>query len=253
MADLRLVPLGVGDAFAATRYTQGLALEFQGQWLLVDCPHPIRKMMREAGSAAGLPLDVDRVLGVALTHLHADHASGLEDFGYYSYFALARKATLVAHPRVLDHLWDGLLSAGMGEMLSEPGARPARRNLWDYFQVQAIEESRPVTLGPFQIECRPTIHSIFTTAFRIQAGGRKIGISADTAFDPSLIAWLDEAHLVVHEATTHVQAGLHTHYDQLLTLPSKLKKKIRLVHFPDEFNVETSAIPALRQGECLIV
>ena len=29
--------------------------------------------MREASESSGIPIDVDRVAGVALTHLHADH------------------------------------------------------------------------------------------------------------------------------------------------------------------------------------
>ena len=33
-----------------------LALEAEGSWLLVDCPHPLRKMLREASARAGLSL-----------------------------------------------------------------------------------------------------------------------------------------------------------------------------------------------------
>ena len=73
------IPLGIGDAFSALHYGACLAIEHEGRWLLVDCPHPIRKMMREGGIAAGLPeLDVGNFEGLVLTHLHADHASGLE-------------------------------------------------------------------------------------------------------------------------------------------------------------------------------
>src|SRR5262249_4736515 len=70
---LRMIPLGVGDAFSAVYYSSCLALEAEGAWLLIDCPHPIRKVLREGGAAAGVPLDVDRFTAVVLTHLHADH------------------------------------------------------------------------------------------------------------------------------------------------------------------------------------
>ncbi len=84
MSEVRLIPLGVGDAFSALNYTTCLALGVDDDWLLIDCPHPVRKMLREGSTAAGLPLDLDRVLAVAISHLHADHCSGLEDYGFYS-------------------------------------------------------------------------------------------------------------------------------------------------------------------------
>ncbi len=44
--------------------------------------------------AAGVPIDLDRVSGVALTHLHADHCTGLEDYGFYWYYILGQRARL---------------------------------------------------------------------------------------------------------------------------------------------------------------
>ncbi len=75
---LSFIPLGVGDAFSTRFCSSSLALEAEGR-LLVDCPHPIRKMLKEAGDGSGVELDVHRVSGVALTHLHADRSSGLAD------------------------------------------------------------------------------------------------------------------------------------------------------------------------------
>src|SRR5688572_11934083 len=86
---LHFIPLGVGDAFSALHYSFCLALQAEGQTLLIDCPHPIRKILRE-----GSTLDVGDLSGVVLTHLHADHSSGLEGLGYFSFFALGRKAPL---------------------------------------------------------------------------------------------------------------------------------------------------------------
>jgi ribonuclease BN (tRNA processing enzyme) len=224
--------------------TPPASLEAEGAWLLVDCPHPIRKILRESGAAAGVPLDVDQFTAVALTHLHADHASGLEGFGYYSHFALRRRARLAIHPRVAGRLWDGHLAAGMEQLMPQAGAVPHPMRLEDYFEVAPLDATRPVAVGPFAIECRPTIHHIPTTALRIQAGGRRLGISADTAFDPDLIAWLAEADLVIHETNL----GVHTPYERLAALPADLRRKMRLIHYPDAFDTASSAIEALQQG-----
>lgn len=235
---LSFVPLGVGDAFSARWYSTCLAVEHDGHRLLVDCPHPIRKVLRESAD-----LDVGDFDAVVVTHLHADHASGLEGFGYFSHFVLGRKARLVTHPDVLARLWDGHLSAGMERLIDARAHQPRDMHLHDYFDATPL--AGPTTIGPFTIEPRLTIHHVPTTALRIRAGGRTLGYSADTAFDPTLIKWLSSADLVVHETNY----GAHTPYAKLAALPGELRAKMRLIHYPDDFDVDGSAIACLRQGE----
>ena len=251
MPDIRLIPLGVGDAFTARHYTTCLALGVDDSWLLIDCPHPVRKMWREASlSAMGEPFDLDRVVGVAITHLHADHASGLEDFAYFAYFGLKRRATWLAHPEVSARLWDGLLSAGMGRSRISSDGATTRRRLEDYVDLIALDDSKPVEFGPFTIECRPTMHSIPTTAFRIRVAGRTFAFSADSAHDLALIEWLSPADLIVHEATTLDESLVHTPYARLAELPEGLRAKMRLSHLPDDFDADSSLIEVLKEGRC---
>ncbi len=236
---LAFVPLGVGDAFSALRYSSCLAVEADGEWLLIDCPHPIRKMLRDAG----LAVDLGAIHGVALTHLHADHASGLEGYGYFTHFVCGRPARLVAHADVIARLWDGHLAAGM-EQLMQPGGAITSRSMGDYFTWQPVAEDAPAMIGPFTIECRRTIHHIPTTAFRIRAAGRCLGYSADTAYDDALIAWLSDADLIVHETNL----GVHTPYEKLAALPAPLRAKMRLIHYTDQFDVAASVIEPLLEG-----
>jgi ribonuclease BN (tRNA processing enzyme) len=253
MAEVRIIPLGVGEAFTARHYTTCLAMGVGDVWMLVDCPHPVRKLLREGSHAAGLPFDLDRVRGVALSHLHADHCSGLEEFGYYCYYALGRRARVLAHPEVSAKMWDGLLLAGMGEMRIDPAAPPEIKRLDDYFDVTALSTTQAVAFGPFSVECRLTIHPIPTTAFRITAAGRVFGFSADTAHDPSLIAWLEPCDLIAHEVTSRPASKVHTPYDHLAALPESLRARMRLFHYPDDFDTDASVIEPLHQGRVYAV
>jgi ribonuclease BN (tRNA processing enzyme) len=252
MSAVLLIPVGVGEAFAARYYTSCLALGVDDEWLLIDCPHPARKMLREASIAAGLskPLDIDCIHAAAVSHLHADHCCGLEGFGYYTFFALGRRAKLLMHPDASARLWDGLLAAGMELVQAKPDAPPSQKHLGDFFELIDLNQSQSVKCGPFSIECRRTIHSVPTYAFRITAGKRVLGYSADTAYDPTLIEWLAPADLIVHEATTMIHTGVHTPYEKLAALPESLRSKMRLTHYPDDFDVDSSVIEALRQGRC---
>jgi ribonuclease BN (tRNA processing enzyme) len=250
MSTVQLIPMGVGEAFSARHYTSCLALGVDDHWLLIDCPHPLRKMLHEGSIAAGLakPLDIDQFTAAAVTHLHADHCCGLEDFGYYSVIALGRRAKLLMHPEASARLWDGLLAAGMEMVQAKPDAPPARMNLADYFELIDLDTNRPIECGPFAIECRRTIHAVPTFALRITAGGRVLGFSADTGYDPGLIEWLSAADLIVHEATSMTHSGVHTPYEKLAALPESLRAKMRLTHLPDDFDAESSVIEPLREG-----
>jgi ribonuclease BN (tRNA processing enzyme) len=241
---LSFVTLGVGDAFSAKHYSSCLAVESDGAWLLVDCPHPIRKILHESGQAAGVPLDVGNFSAVAITHLHADHCSGLEGFLYFASFVLQQRPLVLTHPHVAARLWSGHLAAGMEQLMPSADARPERKQIGDYTDLSLLSTERAVTVGPFSIECHLTVHHIPTTALRIRAGGRCLGISADTAYDVGLLAWLGEADLVVHETNY----GVHTPYEKLAALPETKRAKMRLIHYPDDFDTNASVIEPLVQG-----
>lgn len=240
---LEFTPLGVGDAFSARWYSSCLLVEHGESRLLIDCPHPIRKMVHEAESLRERRIDLDRIDAVVLTHIHADHCSGLESFAFYFRFALGRRVRLLAHATVLERLWDDCLRAGMDALLGPSGQLSVMR-FEDYFEPLELDFSRPITEGPFDVECRPTRHHIPTTALRISAGGCSLGYSADTAFDPGLIDWLADCDRIVHETNL----GTHTPYERLAALPAEIRDKMYLIHFDDRFDASNSMIEPLRQG-----
>lgn len=125
-----------------------------------------------------------------------------------------------------------------------PTGPASDKHLEDDFDVRPLSEHAATELGPFRIECRKTVHHIPTTALRIDAEGRTLGLSADTAFDPSLIDWLSEAELFLHETNR----GVHTPYAKLAELPAAIRQKMRLIHYPDELDVDASTIEPLEQG-----
>ncbi len=187
-----------------------------------------------------------QIQAVVLTHLHADHASGLEGIGFYSRFVLGKRMPLITPPAVSAELWPRNLAASMEWSLQRVGEPPVQRTLDDFFELTTIHPGEPLSLGPFVIDCRRTIHNIPTFALRVQAVGRTLGYSADTAFDPTLVAWLADANLIVHEASG---GFMHTPYEDLAALPEPLRRKMRLTHYPDSFSPDASTIEVLRQGQ----
>jgi ribonuclease BN (tRNA processing enzyme) len=94
------------------------------------------------------------------------------------------------------------------------------------------------------------VHHVPTSALFIEAAGRTLGYSADTAFDPELIAFLEPADLVIHETNL---GPAHTPYAALAQLPAELRAKMRLIHYMDGFDCAASSITCLCEGEVLRV
>ncbi len=203
-------------------------------------------MMREASIASRVKLDAADVYAVALTHLHADHVSGLEGLAYYNHFFLHRRLKLLAHQSVSEHLWAGHLAAGMRLSIPAPGAEVVGHRFADYFDLHDLPDGRAVASGPFTVSSFPATHSVPTTAFSIEAAGRKFGYSADTSYNPELIAWLARADLIVHEANGDYP---HTPYEKLAALPEELRRKMLVIHYPDDFDPPGREVSLLRQGQ----
>jgi len=242
---VHVIPLGVGDAFSLLYYSTCLLVEAEGTRLLIDCPHPVRKILAE--NAPGI--DLDSIDAVVLTHLHADHCSGLEPLGFFSHFVLGRPARMLSHPAVQARTWERL-APGMDQLWRpEKGAMEAMR-FEDYFTHTPLSVDAPVTFGPFTIEARMTHHHVPTTALRLSAGGRTLAYSADTGFDRGLIDWLEDgADLIIHETNL----GAHTHHHELEALPQHIRERMRLIHYPDFYDTDKAVIPCVREGERLTV
>jgi ribonuclease BN (tRNA processing enzyme) len=241
--------LGTGDAFSADRWSSCLLVETATTRVLVDCPHPIRRVLK---SSTGGRVDVGDIDFVILTHLHADHASGVEGFAWFSRFVLQRPMKVVASSAVLAGLWP-MLAPSMAELLiTDADNHPHHRERLDaddLLQPTTLPLDGPLTLGDLVIEARPTIHHIPTTALRLRHDGASFGYSADTAFDEDLLAWLDAADVAFHETNY----GAHTPYARLAALPAPLRDKLRLIHWPDGFDVDSSAIRVLQDGDVVDV
>jgi ribonuclease BN (tRNA processing enzyme) len=249
MSGFQFLCLGVGDAFSERWYGSSLALNAGDQWLLLDCPHPIHKVIKEASDASGIPLTAESLSGLLLTHLHADHASGIEGLAFKTHFYYRRKLPILCHPEVAERLWDNHLAGGMDRLLPSADSPPLPKALEDYISIHPLDESAALLYGPFSIECRRTIHHVPTYAMRVTAAGRTLGWSSDTTFDPSLIDWLSTADLIVHETNV----GLHTPYEDLAALPESLRRHMRLIHYPDDFDIPASKIECLSSGRIYAV
>lgn len=239
--------IGVGDAFTDRYYNASFFVESKTTRLLVDAPPALGKALGDLGTRGGERIglaDVDRVI---ITHLHGDHVGGLEQLLFFRRFVVGRKVELYACPDVLAGLWSTRLSGGMDTLMHADGSR-AFLKLEDYADVVPLQAGRN-RIGDLELEWRPTIHHIPTSALRMSQGSATFGYSADTAFDPSLIEWLAASDAFFHETNL----GIHTPLASLVDLSEAVRRKMHLIHYPDFHDVERSPIACVREGDRLDV
>lgn len=293
---LSVLPLGVGDAFSAIHHpTCMLVSRYQNPaWdndmILIDCPQSIRKMMREADDGRFHGLDLHRVNTLVLTHLHADHAGGLETIAAFFKIALKRKLKLLALPEVLE---------GVPRFLEAIKGLGTMEELFDIQELPVDEEGTELELGDakIKIQARKTNHSIPTSALKISTDERVFAYSCDTVFDETLWRWLWGEHVGPEETvnkdgskTLHLGKGgpgftqrlvfhevghgvVHTEYNELMkclndtfqewarkvyqpvSVHEMLVNSLRLIHYPDDMfpMLETSDIALAREGKLVIV
>ncbi len=246
MSELEIVVLGVGDTFSERHFGSSLLLRCGSFCLGIDCPDRYRAVLQAAAERSGQALTLADIDHLLITHVHGDHMNGLEGVAFYKHFVERRRLKLVCAPEVREQIWEERLKASMSVLFD--GAEYRHQSFEDYFEHVPLPWDAPLTLGPLTVRARRTVHHVPTSALLVTAAGRTLGYSADTAFDPELIAFLSAADLIIHETNF---GPAHTPYEKLAALPAQLRAKMRLIHYPDSFDLATSAIAPLREGDYL--
>ena len=96
------------------------------------------------------------VTHVAISHLHADHTGGLEEFAFVSKFVQHRRPTLIAPRGLPKLLWKHSLRGGLECVASDTG-EAMRCGLDDYFEIVEIG-SRWQAVGDLEMRAFPTDH-----------------------------------------------------------------------------------------------
>jgi ribonuclease BN (tRNA processing enzyme) len=248
MSSFEVVVLGAGDTFSEDHHPTALLLVCDGVHLAIDCPDMYRSVLRDAARRSGRALSIHDIDQILITHAHGDHMNGLEGFAFYKHFVERKRPRLLTSPELRESIWSHRLQASMSTLWT--GEHFQQMTFDSYFEHLPLPWSETVSAGPFRIQTRRTLHHIPTTALLIEAAGRTLGYSADTAFDPDLIEFLSPADLIIHETNL---GPAHTPYASLAALPAELRARMRLVHYPDGFDTSASKIMALAEGDVLRV
>lgn len=194
---MRLTVLGSsGSAPSAGRLCSGYLVQTDEVSVMLDAGN---------GASANLQRFVDLVDldAVVVSHRHADHCVDL--IGMHHAIrgrgGVAPAIPLHAHPSVTD-------------MLAGLTSREAPYVLGDSFAVHDVGPGDRIEVGDLTITLFPSIHSVPAVSMRLEAGGRVLTYSGDSAGGDDLVAASRGADLLLCEATwqgdaADLPSGLH--------------------------------------------
>lgn len=237
---VELTFLGSGGFFAPEgNFHSNMILKSEsGKYLLIDCGSDIRHSLRASGFEWS---DIDSVY---VSHLHDDHAGGLEALAFASMYGVKRRPNLICHESLVSPLWVNKLAISLMTDTQKT------RTLKDYFKVKAVQKT--FTWSDIKFKIVPAVHVVnhdlghmYSFGLFINVKGYKAYITTDLSYSDYKISssdWDFESHwrnyknadIIFHECETYSSPSQkHAHYDFLNEFPKDIKKKMWLYHYTD--------------------
>jgi ribonuclease BN (tRNA processing enzyme) len=231
---MRLIFLGTAAALVTDpeNYQSNMLLRSpSGESLLIDCGADVRRSLHTQG------FDHQDIGSVYLSHLHADHAGGLEWLAFARKFAPnpLSKPHFYLTERLVKPLWEHTLSGGLTSLTDEPASLSA------YFQMHPVVDGGGFDWEGihFYIIENPHIESEFahmpSYGLLFEVNGQTIFLTTDMQFQPDhAMPYYHAAQLIFQDCETSVHpSGVHAHYQELKTLDPAIKAKMWLYHYND--------------------
>lgn len=219
---MEILMLGTGNAFAKKYFNNNALLFRNGFTLLIDCGITAPLSLHRIG----MPLDA--ISAVIVTHIHADHIGGLEEFAYRMKFQYRKRPVLYVPDKLAGPLWEHSLRGGL-----EQGHW---RKLDDYFDVRRIREGEPADLHDgLTVEIIRTEHIPGKLSYSLLFNN-SFFYTSDMRFNPGLVTDLvrNRGCVVFHDCQFVSPGEVHATLDELLTLPEDVQSMVYLMHYADD-------------------
>ncbi|MBX9695622.1 MAG: MBL fold metallo-hydrolase [Cyanobacteria bacterium] len=232
---MKLKFIGVGGAFTDKYYQSNMVLDIGGQRMLIDCGSDARHAMRAAG------LKLRDLEAIYISHLHADHAGGMEWASLFTYFDPGFVDAQGAHRKMKLYLRSSL-KAELWRMLASGCCIPdVKSNLNTFFDVRSCPKNKPFEFAGVSFRTVQTVHYVNDTEivpsyglFWTTPSGKKVFLTTDTQFAPWSIRAFYKADIIFHDCeTSPFTTGVHARYDDLKTLAPELRARMWLYHYWD--------------------
>ena len=242
---LKITLLGTGGALCDWRvnYNTNAVLHTPEGPFLIDCGVTAPQSLKE------LDIPFGDVIGVFLTHMHGDHTGGMEQLIWQRFYVGPTGPTWKDTTVYGSNFMKGALQRALGDAVDEvSGGKHQSRGITYaggyhiLVKFNLLDPQGPgVTVSDVHLRSVRTHHikgvdvDKPTYGLLIREAGKNTGgiyWSSDCVFDPDLALKYPDVDVIFHDCmfAPKFAGTVHTHYQDLKTLPPSVKGKIILVH-----------------------
>lgn len=238
MNTLELTVLGCWGGYPkAGEASSGYLLKHEHFHLLIDCGSAVLSKLQTV-------MPPEKLDAIVLSHYHPDHTA---DIGVIQHALYVGK---------FIHQYGGCLPVyGHGQ----DEAEFAKLSYKDVMKGMRYEPAQPLQIGPFSVVFFKTKHSVPCYGTRIEAGGKTLVYTGDTAFFQELAEFSKDADVLLAETNFYKgmdgAAAGHMTSEEAGWIAKRAKvKKLILTHLPHFGNLNQLKTEAGEQygGEILI-
>lgn len=230
---MKLIFIGSGSAFTthSGNYNSNMLLinEKNNEKLLIDCGSDARHALAE------LNYSYKDIHSVYISHLHADHAGGMEWFALTHKFDRNEKIkpNLYANKTILHNLWENTLKGGLSTI------QGIKASIDTFFVTHPVESDGTFIWEDILFQTVQTVHVVTNFNFMPSYGliftvnNIKIFITTDTQFAPNqLNDFYKSVDLIFQDCETIPNpSGVHANFKELIHLEPSIKEKMWLYHY----------------------
>nr|WP_040715764.1 MBL fold metallo-hydrolase [Paenibacillus daejeonensis] len=215
--------IGTGSAFSKRYYNNNALVYTDDFTLLIDCGVTAPTSLHQLDKPLS---EIDAIL---ITHIHADHVGGLEEFAFRMKFQYDRKPVLYIADTLVQPIWENTLKGGL--------VQNEWQQLEDFFEVRPLQAGISTQLAAgLTVELMETPHILGKQSYSVYINDHFF-YSADMRFNPDLLASLVQDRgctVIFHDCQLQSPGVVHASLEELLTLPESIQERIWLVHYADD-------------------
>ncbi len=230
--------LGVGTANASRKfYNSNLLITSEsGKKMLLDCGRDVNHALTEQGE------DLSEIDAVFVSHLHSDHAGGIENLAQVTFFTPGiPKPKLFCVEGLMQRLWEETVKGGCSTTQVE------QAHLTTYFDCRTQQVNEPFIWEGIEFQPVQMVHVVNGYEFMPNYGlmfhevGSDFNVfwTSDYQFAPhQIIDFYKKSTLIISDCETYpgFMSRVHAHYDDLKTLDDDIRKKMLLTHYTPQFD-----------------
>lgn len=251
----RVVILGSGTPIPDPhRSGPAVAIVVKGQAYLFDAGPGVVRRAEEAAEKLGIAeLQAPSLTRLFITHLHSDHTLGYPDVMLTPWVVGRSEPLEVYGPKGLAAMTDHLKQAWSEDIAVRTGGLEGLGKAGPAINVHEIEPGLIYRDSNLSVRAISVRHGSWKWAFgyAVDAAGRKIVISGDTAPSLALTEACQECDVLVHEVYSAARFSLfpesakayhssfHTSTRELAAIASKSKPKLLVLYHQLFFGPET--------------